>query len=403
MATIKLKYRPSMTSGKEGALYYQVIHRRAVRQVKTNYHILPEEWDEEESRLITSTTNIARRAQLQLIMNNVNWDIQRMTGIIIHKENCCRNYTIDDLMDEFSKMKPCQSVFNYMMFLISKLEMKKQYGTARTYITTLRSFRKFRNDVDLSFDELDADVIEMYESYLRAGGLVRNTTSFYMRILRTVYHIAVENGLASHRDIFKRVYTGFDRTAKRAISIEYIKRIKKLDLSFQPSLEFARDLFLLSFYMRGMPFVDMAYLKKSDLKNGYVSYNRMKTRQHLVIGWERLMEDVVERYSHLAEKTPYLLPIITRTDGTERRQYQQAQHRINRNLKVIGNMVGLNIPLTMYVARHSWASVAHGMKIPISIISEGMGHDSEKTTQTYLASLNTSVIDKANKKILRGL
>ena len=76
---------------------------------------------------------------------------------------------------------------------------------------------------------------------------------------------------------------------------------------------------------------------------------------------------------------------------------------INRKLKTIGNMVGIQLPLTMYVARHSWASAAKTKNVPISVISEGMGHDSELTTQIYLASLDTAVVDKANRMILKSL
>jgi integrase len=76
---------------------------------------------------------------------------------------------------------------------------------------------------------------------------------------------------------------------------------------------------------------------------------------------------------------------------------------INRKLKTIGNMVGIQLPLTMYVARHSWASAAKTKNVPISVISEGMGHDSEMTTQIYLASLDKAVVDEANIMILNSL
>ena len=113
------------------------------------------------------------------------------------------------------------------------------------------------------------------------------------------------------------------------------------------------------------------------------------------------MQEIVEKYeSPLSE---YLLPIIKPLNGNERTQYQNAMYLINRKLKEIGKMAGVQLPLTMYVARHSWASVAKSKNIPISVISEGMGHDSEMTTQIYLASLDTAVVDKANNMILNLL
>ena len=109
------------------------------------------------------------------------------------------------------------------------------------------------------------------------------------------------------------------------------------------------------------------------------------------------MEDIVYKYPQ--NQTYYLFPIIKET-VIERRQYDNAMHLVNYHLKDLSSMLKLQRPLTMYVARHSWASAAKARNIPLSVISEGMGHDSEATTQIYLASLETSVVDKANKMIL---
>lgn len=119
-------------------------------------------------------------------------------------------------------------------------------------------------------------MICQYESHLRIFGLCRNTTSFYLRVFRSVYNRAVDDGLTEQSNPFKRVYTGVDKTSKRAISLKEIKKIKDLDLSSTPTLDFARDMFLFSFYMRGMSFIDIAYLKRKNLSNGFVVYNRRK-------------------------------------------------------------------------------------------------------------------------------
>ena len=176
-----------------------------------------------------------------------------------------------------------------------------------------------------------------------------------------------------------------------------IKALKELDLSMKPSLDFARDMFMFSFYTRGMSFVDMAYLRKTDLQNGILTYRRRKTGQELTIKWEKCMAEIIAKYPE--NQTDFLLPII-KEQGNERRQYDNALHLVNYRLKELSTMLKLQRPLTMYVARHSWASAAKAKNVPLSVISEGMGHDSEATTQIYLASLETSVVDKANKMIL---
>jgi len=187
--------------------------------------------------------------------------------------------------------------------------------------------------------------------------------------------------------------------------LKEIRKIKELDLTFYPALDFARDMFLFSFYTRGMSFVDMAYLQKSDLKNGVLVYRRRKTGQQLSVKWEECMQAIVDKYKvRVMPDWPYLLPIITVMDAKKvRKQYKNSLYAVNLNLKRVAARIGLSIPLTTYVARHSWASIARNKNIPLAVISEAMGHDSELTTQIYLASLECSVIDNANTLILKDL
>jgi len=159
-------------------------------------------------------------------------------------------------------------------------------------------------------------------------------------------------------------------------------------------------MFLFSFYTRGMSFVDMAFLRKSNLSDGTLSYRRRKTSQQLFIKWESCMQEIVNK--HDTGKSQFLLPIIHHPHN-ERTQYINASHSINRHLKIIGHEIGLLIPLTMYVARHTWASIAHDKNIPISVISESMGHQSENTTRIYLNSLSNIIIDQANSLIINSI
>ena len=160
-------------------------------------------------------------------------------------------------------------------------------------------------------------------------------------------------------------------------------------------------MFLMSFMLRGMSFVDMSYLKKTDLANGYITYRRRKTGQQLTIEWTKEMQRILDKYEE--NGSDYLLPIIRKVGVNDRCVYRNVGYNINHNLKRIAKKVGVSIPLTLYVARHSWASVAKAKGVPVSVISEGMGHDSETTTQIYLASLDTSMVDKANSLILKSL
>jgi integrase len=410
MASIKVKYRPSTIADHEGAIYYQIIHERKVRQLNTEYHVMPDEWDESRSMVTTKQTS-ERKSFILSIRERIRWDVERLTKIDKRLDSEGLSYTTDDVIDEFRRYASEYSLFNFMESLIIKFKQNGNIRTSETYTAALNSFKKFlasqaskddyRKDEDIMLDSLTSEIMEAYEAWHKQRGNSPNTISFYTRILRAVYHRAVEDDIIENRNPFRHVYTGVDKTVKRALPLSTIKKIKALDLSISPPLDFARDMFIMSFYLRGMSFIDMAYLKKTDLKNGSIVYRRRKTGQQLTIAWAPEMQAILDKYPD--NPTQYLLPIIKTEGINERCAYRNIGYNINHNLKKIAGMVGINIPLTMYVARHSWASAAKAKGIPLSVISEGMGHDSEATTQIYLASLDTSVVDKANSLILSSL
>ena len=399
MASVKVKFRPSTIEGKEGTIYYQIIQNRVIRQLKTDYRIFTDEWNEAGNCIIVSSSE--RSNLLLSLQERMEWDLKRLDMIIRQLDNRKAGYTADDIVASFQSNTEGQSLFNFMQGIIARLKQMDKIRTAENYSCTLKSFMQFRGDRDILLSEIDSDLMQLYEAYLHGKGAVRNTSSFYMRILRAVYNRALEKELMEQRNPFRHVYTGVDKTVKRAVPLSAIKRMKNLDLSLQPNLEFARDMFLFSFYTRGMSFIDMAHLKKKDLQNGFLSYRRRKTGQQLVIKWEKCMQEIVNK-CHTWDRNPYLLPILN-FPNESRKQYKYAQSRINVHLKEIANMIGVSIPLSMYVARHSWASIAKSKNIPISVISEGMGHDSELTTQIYLASLDNTIVDNANAQILKCL
>ena len=353
MASIKVKFRSSTNKNKEGTIYYQIIQNRVIRQLKTDYRLFIHEWDEVNCTI--NIENSSRKNYLQSIAKRVDWDIKRLQSIINQLENKRVKYTADDVISIFQKQSNEQSLFNFIQAVIAQLQQMGKQRTSETYRCTLKSFMQFMEDKDVLLEDIDSDLMLMYEAYLRNKGLTKNSTSFYMRILRAVYNRAVEKDLITNRNPFKHVYTGIDKTVKRAIPLKAIKQIKNLDLSLQPSLDFARDMFLFSFYTRGMSFIDMAYLKKKDLSNGILSYRRRKTGQQLFIRWEKCMQEIVEKYD-TDYCSLYLLPILKYP--YDRSQYKNMLYRTNKSLKDVAKMVGLSIPLTLYVARHSWASIA---------------------------------------------
>ncbi len=400
MASIKVKFRPSTVADHEGSIYYQIIHERKVRQLPTDYKVFPIEWDENRS-MVTTSQQSERKSFILSIRERIRWDLERLNKIDRKLDANSLSYTADDVIEEFNRYSTEYSLFNFMESIIVKLKQNGKIRTSENYKSTLNSFKNFRKDEDIMLDCITSELMESYESWQKSRGIAPNTISFYTRILRAVYNRAVEDDIIENRNPFRHVYTGHDKTVKRALPLAVIKKIKTLDLSLVPTLDYARDMFMMSFYLRGMSFIDMAFLKKTDLKNGYITYRRHKTGQQLIIEWTKEMQMMLDKYPE--NKSDYLLPIIRNKEVNEHCTYRNTGYNINHNLKSIAGMVGVSIPLTLYVARHSWASIAKAKGIPIAVISEGMGHDSEATTQIYLASLDTSVVDKANSLILKSL
>lgn len=402
MATIKIKFRPSTQDGKEGSLYYQVIHNRIVRQITSGYKLYPEEWNADEARIVNITGEEKRQVYLFSLEKCINKDVLKLKRIVARFEEHGHLFTVQDILNAYHSSWETDGFFSFARYLIEILNKAGHIRRAETYEAAINSFKRFYTNADeIPFEKIDTELMMCYEQSLKSSGLTFNTISFYMRNLRAVYNQAVEKELTPPKNPFKYVYTGVDKTMKRAVPLKNIQEIKELDLSAQKQLDFARDLFLFSFYTRGMSFIDMAFLKKNNLQNGILTYRRHKTGQRLSIKWEMPMQAIIDKYD--TSETPYLLPVIKANGQDEWRQYRNASHLVNRKLKQVGMLLNLPVSLTLYVARHAWASIAKSKNIALSVISEAMGHDSEHTTRIYLASLDTSTVDMANSLILDSL
>ena len=402
MTSIKVKFRPSSTIQKEGTLHYQIIHHREVRKLRTGYRLFPSEWNTVLKRInVSAGKNEERRLYLRALKKHIDADLFKIKECINRLKQENKPYTADRIVELYSTYERSCTFLLYGKELLVELKKIGKVRTADTYRNALGSFERFLNDrADIPLEDMDSNLMIAYESWLKGTGICPNTSSYYMRNLRAIYNRAVEQGFVTQQNPFKHVYTGIDKTKKRAVSLDVIREIRDLKLT-KKSLIFARDIFLFSFYTRGMSFVDMAFLKKKDLQNGILTYRRNKTGQLLFVKWEKPMQEIVDKYDTVS--TPYLLPVIKDMNADARRQYKNAAHLVNDKLKKLGVRLGLDIPLTSYVARHGWASIARSRNIPLATISEAMGHDSEKTTRIYLASLDTSSVDKANSQILKAL
>ena len=284
---------------------------------------------------------------------------------------------------------------------IEKLTADSRMGTARNYRNARCRFSEFLSSHDIPFSRLSPDLLQAYEHWLRCRGIADNSVAFYLRILRAVFNRAVDCHAAQPQpSLFARVFTGVCATRKRAVSDDVFRRLLALDLSGNRALALSRDMFVFSFCARGMAFVDMAFLRPTDICDGVVSYLRRKTSQRLAFRLEPCMATIVSRYS----SGRYVFPVITVDNPADAyRQYQTALGYHNRMLKRLAAMIGYDGRLSTYTARHSWATSARRHAVPLSIISAGLGHTSERTTRIYLDSVENVELDNANRAIINDI
>lgn len=298
---------------------------------------------------------------------------------------------------------------------VDSLQGRRYYGRANSYSSARNSFGRFlaacglgseaakAHSGDVRLSQITATVIGAYEKWLHENGVVRNTVSFYMRILRAVYNRAVRKCGLVVNNPFADVYTGNDRTEKRNVNKFVVQQLINLDLSHSRGLEFARDMFLFSFLTRGMPFVDMAYLRWSDIKGKTLTYCRHKTGQQIKQTIDPQAMRIIEHW-HVAGSA-MVFPILDTTadEGDIYRQYRSALSLHNKRLRKISAMIGDDVHLTSYVARHTWATMAWECGVPLVEISIVLGHTSERTTRIYLDVWDSPRLDRHCQRVAKKL
>ena len=288
----------------------------------------------------------------------------------------------------------------FMEMQISEKNLYQKCKTALNYGSAYPSFVSFLRNKErmstLKFSQVTSELIRRYEFYLiEERKIRRNSSSFYIRILRAVFHKGLVYYDLNLPNPFRSVYAGVDTTVKRVVDVNAITKLIKYQ-SENEQLNFTKDAFLFCFLARGMAFIDFVKLQKSDCQNGRIIYRRSKTRRLLSIKMNTMMVEIINRYAD--PKSEYLFPVL-KTPTFSQLAYEKALQHYNYHLRKLAEEIGVD-SLTSYVARHSWATQASRLHIPTRVISESMGHSNERVTAIYLASLDNHEIDMANKKVL---
>jgi integrase len=306
-------------------------------------------------------------------------------------------YTLEDVIYKIKGRSSTEFLFEYFDQIIDRLKRLGNKGNEIVYKCTKTSLFNFLKK-DILMANLDARVLASYEEYLKIEGLKTNSISVYMRTLRALINRAIKEGILPEESYpFKKFTIKSETTAKRAISKEDINKLRNLNLEDFSTLDMARDFFMFSYYNRGMSFVDLAFLRLSNIKDDRIVYTRRKTRQKFSIKITDHSKKLIDKY--YKKDNVYIFPIIKR-NGDEFLDYKNAGRLINKKLKKLAEMANIEANLTSYVSRHSWATNAKRAGIPTAIISEGLGHETEETTQIYLDSFENKILDDANELII---
>lgn len=298
---------------------------------------------------------------------------------------------------------------NFILFMrqvAGELRAEGKFGTAHVYQSTLNSVSTFQNGAHLNFRQITPAWLKNFEVSLRSRGCSWNTVSTYMRVIRAVNNRAVDLRKATYvPHLFKSVYTGTRADRKRSLEDRDMQKVFRQlpkSLNVTSEVRHSQKMFVLMFLLRGLPFVDLAYLRKSDLNDNVITYRRRKTGRSLSVTLTSEAMLLIKDYMDMDMSSPYLFSILKSNEGTEAayREYQIALRNFNQNLLVLSELLELEGKLSSYTARHTWATTAYYCEIHPGIISEAMGHSSITVTETYLKPFRSKKIDEANRKIV---
>jgi len=398
MASVKVKFldKKELKDG-TSPIAIQVIYNRKKKLFHLGHSLKKSEWDEENNRPNSKNT------KYKLYRKRIERAINDLETIILELENEKKPFTLKDIE---AKYKPNSSHFSskttfstYVDKIVSDLEEEKRIGNAKAYANLKSIFNKLHGE-NIFLKDIDESLVNEFIHKMTKHGLSMNSRAVHLRELRAVVNKAIKEGLINESIYpFKNISIKSQKTRKRAVNKNVIKMVEELDVSQEENLQLYKDLFMFSFYNRGMNFVDMAFLKVKNIESGRLNYTRQKTGQQFSIKITDKAKAIIDRYNEMKNPESYIFPIICRK-GKEYLDYRNAMRLMNKKLKKISDILKLDVPLTTYVSRHSWATIAKRSGIATAVISEGLGHESEETTQVYLDSFENDVLDDANELII---
>lgn len=376
-------------------------HYQKTTSIATGQSVGLDYWDDSKKQVRKSYKGAISVSFLNNLLNSKVAEAQDIINRL-HYNKELDFLSIKQLREKIAKKSKYDSFLEYGLSKAKEMRIAQRFGTARNYEGVLNILKVFNKGRDIKFNEFNYDLLKRFEQFhLSKPGNSQNGLASYMRTIKAIYNKAIKDGVAERETYpFHNYQIKTNPTEKRAIKVEYIKKILELDLSKEHELFHYRNFFLLSYFTLGMAFIDMAFLSKENIVDNRIKFQRKKTSKRYDIKITDQMMEILKYYISDKKKHEFILPILKR--DTLELQYKDAQWGLknyNKGLKKIANLCSIEERLTSYVSRHSFATHALFKNIPLSAISAMLGHSKLTTTQIYLKSLPSEVLDSYQEEL----
>ncbi|MFH4965887.1 site-specific integrase [Gaetbulibacter sp. M235] len=400
LITLMLDQRRMKKDGKY-PIIFRLTHNRKTTSISTGFSVLETEWDEKKREVKSNYKKVESVRLLNIILLKENARINEILNKLYDKGEL-QYISINQVKQFITRKVNYSSFLEYGNHLVKELISVRRFGTARTYEFTLKIMQTFTQKIDIKFNEVNYDFLKRFEKFhLSKEDNNLNGLAFYMRTIRAIYNKGIKDGCIDKEAYpFSEYKIRVTPTKKRALDITHIKKILDLQLPVGHELFHTRNYFLISYMLYGMPFMDMAFLKVGDIKNGRVIYQRKKTLKNYDIKISDTLYKILKFYNKHKLKQDFIFPIIMREKPEQ--QYQDVirlRTMYNDKLKKIAHICNIEQSLSSYVSRHSFATNAMLQNIPLQAISAMLGHSKLNTTQIYLKSLPNKILDEYNERL----
>lgn len=383
------------------ALQFIVKQKRKV--ITLGLNCKPEQWSEETSRIKNGVRNSKRNNKtldfFEDRADEILADFQE-NGLPFHFETFkARFETSDDFM----------TVLVFYDLILQEYEDAGKVNTRNVYKTSKNRIQSFVGNRDILFSEINYSFLKEFESFLFSEGCSGGGVHHHMRSLRAIFNEAIKRGITKQQfypfstQFNKRGYSLSQlksKAAPRALSESDFKKLKEFDYTEYPLYANSFHYFMFSYYARGMNFVDMAKLKWVDLYGDRITYSRSKTSGGFSIKISTALKEILSKFPY--GKQEYVFPILSKVHESE----VQKSHRIkkclkkyNSDLHEIAKIQKINVKVTSYVARHTYASNLKRKGISTELISEGLGHSELSTTKAYLDKFSLEELDNIDQML----